>query len=174
MGCTWYAHCMRCTCCGRCTRRRRCTCSMRCIRCACCQCYIRRAHARSAPCTSFLRDTNCLSAVFVHAEHTQATQCPVFVHVKTCTGHVLPLGCVRACETCAGHALTVVVHAVHAQATSCLSVMFVHAKHTQATLGLSAVSTQARLQAHAGYTLTTGCVRTCEACTGHALPCVRM
>ena len=139
-----------------------------------CTCGARTGHALPYQPCSFLRDTTCLSAVFVHAEHTQATHCPVFVHVKTCTGHVLPHGCVRACETCAGHALTVVVHAVHAQATSCLSVMFVHAKHTQAILGLSAVSTQARLQAHAGYTLTTGCVRTCEACTGHALPCVRM
>ena len=69
-----------------------------------CTCGARTGHALPYQPCSFLRDTNCLSAVFVHAEHTQATHCPVFVHVKTCTGHVL------------------------------LSAVFVHVKHAQATL----------------------------------------
>jgi hypothetical protein len=65
------------------------------------------------PASRVLRDTNCLQAAFVHAEHTQATPCHVFVHVKTCTGNALPPSYVRTCEPCAGQVLTVVVHVVH-------------------------------------------------------------
>ena len=86
---------------------------------------------------------------------------------ETCTGHALPLSCVRACTKLTQPSY-VRTCAMHIQALLCLLAVLAHASDVQATLCLSAVFVHARCKYRQ-------CSYRCDTCTGHDLPysCVR-
>ena len=86
---------------------------------------------------------------------------------ETCTGHALPLSCVRACTKLTQPSY-VRTCAMHIQALLCLLAVLAHASDVQATLCLSAVFVHARCKYRQ-------CSYRCDTRTGHDLPysCVR-